>query len=44
MAMEISGNLLDYSARKQNYGNYAAQSMAGNTKKKETEKTPETGI
>ncbi len=39
MAMEINGNLPDYSVRKQNYSSYAAQSMAGNTKKKETEKT-----
>ncbi len=39
MAMEINGNLPDYSVRKQNYSSYAAQSMEGNTKKKETKKT-----
>ncbi len=42
MAMEIKGNLPDYSVRKQNYSSYAAQSMAGSTEKKETEKTQET--
>lgn len=42
MAMEINGNLLDYAVKKQNYSSYAAQGMAGNTKKKETEKTQET--
>ncbi len=46
MAMEINGNLPDYSVRKQNYSSYAAQSMAGSsaagsTKKKETENTSE---
>lgn len=39
MAMEISGNLPDYAVRRQNYGSYAAQGMAGN---KKTEKTQET--
>ncbi len=39
MAMEINGNLPDYSARKQNYSGYVAQSVADSTKKKETEKT-----
>ena len=43
MAMEISGNILDYAVMKQNYSSYAAQSMAGSsatsgTKKKEAEK------
>ena len=32
MAMEISGNLPDYAVRRQNYGSYAAQGMAGNKK------------
>ena len=39
MAMEINGNLLDYAVKKQNYSSYAAQSMVGSTKKKETEST-----
>lgn len=39
MAMEINGNLPDYAVRRQNYGSYAAQGMAGN---KKTEKTQET--
>ncbi len=47
MAMEINGNVFDYSAKRHNYSSYAAQSMAGNsavngTKKKETEKAQET--
>ena len=47
MAMEISGNLPDYAARKQNYSSYAMQniaesSTANSAKKKETEKTTET--
>lgn len=39
MAMEINGNFLDYAVKKQNYSSYAAQSMVGSTKKKETEST-----
>lgn len=47
MAMEINGNFPDYAVRKQNYSSYAAQSVAesgaaSSTKKKGTEKTPET--
>ncbi len=42
MAMEMNGNLPEYSVRKQNYSSYGVQSMAGNTKKKETEKAQET--
>ena len=47
MAMEISGNLPDYAVRKQNYSNYATQSIAesstaNSAKKKEAEKTTET--
>ena len=42
MAMEIKGNNFDYAVRKQNYSSYAAQSMVGSTKKKETESTSET--
>lgn len=47
MAMEINGNLLDYSVKKPNYSSYATQSMAESStanraKKKETEKTTET--
>lgn len=47
MAVEMNGNFPDYAVRKQNYSNYAAQSMAesstaGNAKKKETEKITET--
>lgn len=47
MAMEITGNLPDYSVRQQNYGSYAMQGMAessvtNSTKKKEAEKTPQT--
>ncbi len=46
MAMEITGNLPDYSVRKQNYSSYANQSIAesstaNSAKKKETEKTTE---
>lgn len=42
MAMELSGNLLNYSVRNQNYSNYGTQGMARNdatdrAKKKETE-------
>lgn len=47
MAMEINGNVFDYSVKGHNYSSYAAQSAAGNsaangTKKKETEKVQET--
>lgn len=46
MAMEINGNVPDYSVRKQNYGGYAAQNVAesnraNDVKQKETEKTSE---
>ena len=47
MAMELNGNLPDYTAGKQNYSSYVSQGMAQNsaasgTKKKGTEKTQET--
>ncbi len=41
MAMEISGNLPDYAVRRQNYGSYAAQGMAGNKKTGRTQETAE---
>ncbi len=41
MAMEISGNLPDYAVRRQNYGSYAAQGMAGNKKTERTQETAE---
>ena len=36
MAMEINGNLSDFSVREQNYSSYAAQSMTGSSKSKST--------
>lgn len=36
MAMEINGNLSDFSVREQNYSSYAAQNMTGSSKQKNT--------